>query len=112
LIEAALAHHQLYGNQALLGPVLRYVDLLIKTFGKGPDQIRGYSGHPEIELALLRLYSLSRDVRHLQLARYFIDERGNSDGPEGLHYFDFEARNRGEREGELPKYYPPTTPYQ
>ena len=39
-----------------------------ETFGPGPGQKRGYCGHPEIELALIRLYHLTGDRRHLDLA--------------------------------------------
>ena len=42
----------------------------------GPGQKRGYPGHQEIELALVKLYRLTGDRRRLDLAAYFIDERG------------------------------------
>jgi DUF1680 family protein len=96
LIEAALAHHQLYGNDDFLGTMLKYVDLLCRTFGPAHDQIHGYPGHPEIELALLRLYGRTRDPKHLELARYFITERGNPEGVDGRHYYVVEAEKRGE----------------
>ena len=44
------------------------------TFGK--DKKRGYPGHPEIELALIRLYEVTGEERYLSLAGYFINERG------------------------------------
>ncbi|OQV07724.1 hypothetical protein CLAIMM_12119 [Cladophialophora immunda] len=94
LIEAALAHHDLYKNTDLLEPILKYVDLLYRTFGPGEGQIHGYPGHPEIELALLRLYHRTRDCRHLELARYFLTERGTS--RDGRHYYEVEAKQRGE----------------
>lgn len=97
LIEAALAHHQLYHNTDLLDPLLRYVDLLCRTFGPEKDQRHGYPGHPEIELALLRLYHRTKDPRHLRLAKYFILERGNPAGVDGKrHYYRVEAEERGE----------------
>jgi DUF1680 family protein len=52
LIEAALAHNDLYKNDRLPEPILEYVDLVCSTFGPGSNQIPGYPGHPEIELAL------------------------------------------------------------
>ena len=76
LIEAAVAYHQATGKDALLNIMLRYVDCIRKTFGTGPGQIRGIPGHPEIELALIRLYHHTRDPKHLELAAYFINQRG------------------------------------
>lgn len=106
LIEAALAHHRLYKNDHLLEPLLKYVDLFCQTFGPNPEQKHGYPGHPEIELALLRLYEVTKDPKHLALARYFIDERGNPTGANGRHYYDVEAEERGERPYERPNHYP------
>lgn len=113
LIEAALAHERCFKNQQLLEPILRYVDLLSKTFGPNEDQIHGYPGHPEIELALLRLYKRTGDQKHLQLARYFIEERGNPTGVNGRPYYEVEREARGERFCEWPRYYPTTgNPYR
>lgn len=106
LIEAALAHHQAYQNDVLLGPVLRYVELLCSTFGPREQQLHGYPGHPEIELALLRLFDRTKDLKHLNLARYFITERGKSDGVDGRHYYDVESEKRGEDPRKLPSFYP------
>ncbi|KYG48815.1 glycoside hydrolase family 127 protein [Acidomyces richmondensis BFW] len=112
LIEAALAHHATFRSDSLLNPILKYVDLLVKIFGPGPNQIHGYPGHPEIELALLRLYRITKDKRHLDLATYFLSERGNSNGVDGKHFYDAEKEVRGDREGEWPVYYPRDHPYR
>ncbi|KIX96206.1 uncharacterized protein Z520_07984 [Fonsecaea multimorphosa CBS 102226] len=96
LIEGALAHHHLYQNDDLLKPILKYVDLLCRKFGPNEGQIHGYPGHPEIELALLRLYNRTKNAKHLELARYFISERGNPAGDGGEHYYHAEAKRRGE----------------
>ncbi len=106
LIEAALAHEQLYHNGKLLVPLVKYADYICDTFGPGEKQIHGYPGHPEIELALLRLYSHTQNLRYLETAQYFIEERGNPTGCEGRHYFDVEAEKRGERPYERPNHYP------
>lgn len=96
LIEAALAHNDLYKNNDLLDPLIKYVDLLHHTFGPGESQTHGYPGHPEIELALLRLYQRTQNPKHLDLARYFITERGNPTGVDGRHYYVVEAEKRGD----------------
>ncbi|KAJ5691491.1 Six-hairpin glycosidase [Penicillium malachiteum] len=112
LIEAALAHHLYYKNFDLLSPILKYVDLLAMTFGDEQDQIHGYPGHPGIELALLRLYKLSADPKHLKLAQFFIEERGNPKGdPQKRHFYDVEAEARGESEHEFPFHYPAPKSY-
>ena len=111
LIEAALAHEDLYGNGRLLQPISKYVDLMCDTFGPAGHQVHGYPGHPEIELALLRLYALTQNQRHFDLARYFIDERGNPKGCEGRHFYDVEAERRGERPYERPNYFPSRQSY-
>lgn len=89
-------------------PVLRYVDLLCETFGCRAGQLPGYPGHPEIELALLRLYSRTADPKHLELARFFLTERGNHKGLEGRHYFDVEAERRSDDPNKRPSFYPET----
>ncbi|KAK5087346.1 hypothetical protein LTR70_002165 [Exophiala xenobiotica] len=105
MIEAALAHQHLYKNDMLMDPILKYVDLLHKTFGPGEDQIHGYPGHPEIELALIRLYNRTQNPKHLELASYFIHERGNPTGVKGEHYYDVELRARGDDPYKRPSYH-------
>ena len=59
-----------------------------------------------MELALLRLYDHTRDKKHLALARYFLEERGNATGQEGGHYYDWEAKKRGQDPNFRPVFYP------
>jgi len=92
-------------------PILKYVDLLSKTFGPNPDQKHGYPGHPEIELALLHLYERTGNRQHREFAKYFIEERGNPIGQDGKHYYDVEAKRRGERENERPASWPVNRAY-
>ncbi|HEY7086297.1 MAG TPA: beta-L-arabinofuranosidase domain-containing protein [Hyphomicrobiaceae bacterium] len=91
LIEAAVAHAQATGKDTLLNAMRRYGDHIEARFGRGRNQKRGYCGHEEIELALVKLYRLTGERRYLDLARYFVDERGRQP-----HYFDIEARERGQ----------------
>ena len=78
LIEAAVVHSEATGQDRLLQVAKRFADNLVAHFGREPGQIRGYCGHPEIELALLRLYHATKERRYLDLCRYFINERGQS----------------------------------
>jgi len=90
-IEAAVAHHAATGRRRFLDAVCRLADHIHGRFGPGNGQTRGYPGHEEIELALVELYRCTGKRRYLELASYFIDERGRQP-----HYFDIEARRRGE----------------
>jgi DUF1680 family protein len=92
LLEGAIAYAQATGRRRLLDILCRYVDHIATVFGRGPGQKRGYCGHQEIELALVKLYHATGTRKYLDLAAYFIDERGSSPP----HYFDIEARARGE----------------
>src|SRR5208337_4926824 len=92
LLEGAIAYFRATGRRRFLDIMERYVDHIATTFGTGPGQKRGYPGHQEIELALVKLYHLTGDRRRLDLARYFIDERGR----EPPHYFTQEAIARGD----------------
>jgi uncharacterized protein len=92
LLEGAIAYFQATGRRRLLDILCRYVDHIATVFGPGPGQKHGYCGHQEIELALIKLYTVTQDRRHLDLAAYFIDERGR----QPPHFFDTEAVARGD----------------
>ncbi|MDR2746331.1 MAG: glycoside hydrolase family 127 protein [Treponema sp.] len=77
-IEAATAYYEATGKDALLTIFCRFADLACTVFGPGPDQIHGYPGHPEVELALIKLYRVTGKKRYLELAKYFVDTRGTS----------------------------------
>lgn len=92
LMEGAVAHYQATGNPKLLNALARYADHIDALFGREPGKKRGYGGHPEIELALVRLAHATGEQRYLNLAKYLVDERGQSNP----HYYDEEAIARGE----------------
>ncbi len=91
LMEAAVAHFQATGKRSLLDVLCRYADNIVKVFGLNPDQKRGYPGHEEIELALIKMYRVTGIEDYLKLSSYFVEERGAKP-----HYYDNEAINRGE----------------
>lgn len=106
MIEAALAHHAYYKNSLLLDVALRLVSHISQTFGPKQAQLHGYPGHPEIELALLRLYSVTKHQPAFDLAKYFLEERGNPTGQNGQNYYDWEAEQRNESPYQRPDAYP------
>lgn len=75
-VEAAVAYYQATGKDALLNIMRRCCDYIGGRFGREPGKLHGYPGHQEIELALVRLYRVTGERKYLELARYFIDERG------------------------------------
>ena len=91
LIEAAVAYARATGKRTLLEAMCRYADYIADVFGPRRGQKRGYPGHEEIELALVKLYRLTGRRRYLVLSKFFIDERGARP-----HYFDIEAKARGD----------------
>jgi DUF1680 family protein len=74
LFEAAVAHHRATGKSSLLDVARRFADHIDATFGPGKRQ--GTPGHPEIELALVELYRETGERRYLDLAGFFVDQRG------------------------------------
>ena len=91
LMEAAVAYHQATGKRKLLDVLARFSDHIAATFGVEDGKRRGYPGHPEIELALVKMYRETGEKRFLDLASYLVDERGQAP-----HYYDQESYDRGE----------------
>ena len=97
LIEAGVVHFQATGKRTLLDAACRYTDYIDSVFGREEGKKRGYCGHEEIELALVRLYRVTNNRRYLELSRYFIEERGQLP-----NYFVLEAAARGETHAAYP----------
>lgn len=76
MIEAAVAYYDATGKRKLLDVMCKFADYIDSLFGLEPGKMRGYDGHQEIELALVKLYQTTGEVRYLKLAQFFIDERG------------------------------------
>lgn len=75
--------------------MLRYVALLMRAFGPQPKQRHGYPGHPELELAMVRLYSRTQDPKHLAFAQYLVGTRGVIEPDLGNRpFFVWEAEQR------------------
>jgi uncharacterized protein len=87
---------------------LKYVDLICNKFWASQNQVPGYPGLPEIELALLRLHEHTQNPKHLELAKFSLVERGNPKGWFGRHYYDVEAERRFDDPNKRPAFYPET----
>ncbi|HLF89786.1 MAG TPA: beta-L-arabinofuranosidase domain-containing protein, partial [Anaerolineales bacterium] len=76
-IQAAITHYRTTADEKLLTAALRLSDLICTTFGLAEQgKIPGVPGHQEIEIALVELYRLTRDLKYLEQAQYFLDARG------------------------------------
>ncbi len=78
MTEAAVAYYQATGKNKFLETVIRGIDCVDKNIGAEEGKIHGYPGHEILEMALVRLYEITKDPKHLKLAEYFINERGKS----------------------------------
>jgi len=78
-IEAATAYYHATGKDKLLAFTERYADCVIKAFVE--EKTAGFvtPGHEEIELALIKLYQTTGKQKYLELAKFFIDNRGQSE---------------------------------
>lgn len=90
MIEAGVAFFQATGKRQLLEVVCRLADHIDCVFGPAEHQLQGYPGHPEIELALMRLFEATDEHRYLTLANYFVEQRGAQP-----HFYDIEYQKRG-----------------
>lgn len=77
LIEAAVAYYEATGKDKLLKAMQKYADYIERVFKIEKSAAFTTCGHPEIELALVRLYNATGEKRYLELSKYFIDEHGN-----------------------------------
>jgi DUF1680 family protein len=76
LFEAAAVHHLATGKRNFLDIALKNADLLVKTFGPGKLTIP--PGHQIVETGLIKLYRITGNEDYLNLAKYFLDVRGDS----------------------------------
>lgn len=74
MMEAAVAYDQATGKRALLDVMLRNMEHIYDRFVT--QGIEGVPGHPEVELALMRMYHATGNQRCLELAKHFVDTRG------------------------------------
>ncbi len=78
LIEAAVAYYHATGKDRFLKIMERCVDCVWKVFVEEQSAAFVTPGHEEIELALLRLYRTTGCKKHLELCKFFVNQRGNN----------------------------------
>jgi len=76
LFEAAAAHYRATGKTTFLDIATKNADLLVKVFGQGKNP--GVPGHQIVETGLIKLYLITKKDAYLDLAKHFLDYRGDS----------------------------------
>jgi len=76
LFEAAAAHYAATGKRNLLDIAVKNADLLANNFGRGKLTIP--PGHQIVETGLIKLYQITGNEKYLNLAKFFLDLRGDS----------------------------------
>lgn len=84
LIEAAVAYADTTGKLDFLHCMEKYADLIYRVFLEEKSAAFRTPGHQELEIALIRLYLFTKKEKYLELAAYFLNERGN--GQEQMSY--------------------------
>ena len=77
LFQAAVAHFRATGSKRLLDVATRFADHICDTFGPEEGKRQAVDGHEEVEMALVELFRVTGERRHLEGARYFVDARGH-----------------------------------
>ena len=78
LIEGAIAYAKGTGKTEFLSVMEKYVDCIEKAFKIERTTDFVTCGHEEIELALIKLYEYTANEKYLNLALFFINERGKN----------------------------------
>ena len=97
LIEAGVSHFEATGRRDLLDICIKAADLLVRDFLNASNDKT--CGHEEIELALIRLYRVTKNDNYLELARQFIERRGRNP-LYGLHWW-WERKNFEKRKAHI-----------
>ena len=97
--EMAVAHRQLTGETKVLDAAQRFADHIDGIFG--PNKRYDVDGHEEVELALIKLYRATGERRYLELAKFFLDERGYVHGTEHKRFDPATAVQPAKPEGKI-----------
>jgi len=93
LIEAAVAYYNTTGKRKLLDVAIRFANHIDSTFRL--QNRHWISGHEEIELALVKLYKVTGEKRYLDLADWYLQQRGHG-------YYSNQARTQDYYQDRLP----------
>jgi DUF1680 family protein len=77
MYEGAVAHFLATGKRNFLNIAIKNADLLVRTFGPGKRHVA--PGHEIVEMGLVKMYRVTGKKEYLDLAKFFIDERGHKE---------------------------------
>lgn len=100
LIEGAVAYYEATGKRKLLDIACRFADYAVRYFGEAEQQCKGYPGHELAEMALIRLYQVTQNRSYLDLAVFFLNQRGQMP-----NYFSEENHDADRGGGQVLSYY-------
>ncbi len=86
LIEAAVAYYEATGKARFLRLMEKYVDLIYRIFVEERSAAFTTPGHEELELALIRLYRVTKKKKYLELCGFFLDKRGTEEDIGKVNY--------------------------
>lgn len=78
MIEGAIAHFQATGKRNFLDIAIKYADCAVREIGDKPGQAHVVPGHQIAEMALAKLYVVTGNKKYLDLAKYFLDNKGKT----------------------------------
>ena len=76
MVEGAVAHYTATGKRNFLDIAIRYADCVCREIGDGEGKVTVVPGHQIAEMALSKLYVCTGDKKYLDMAKFFIDHRG------------------------------------
>lgn len=75
MIEAGVAYFNATGKRKLLDVCIKWADHFDSLFG--PGKRHWVTGHEELELALVKLYKVTKNEKYLRLSDWLLSERGH-----------------------------------
>jgi DUF1680 family protein len=83
-LEAAVEYYRATGKRTALDAAIRAADAMAAAYGPGRKTY--ISGHEGLKIGLISLYRETGDPKYLDLAGFFLDERGRDDYPRQGEY--------------------------
>ncbi|MCR5763669.1 MAG: glycoside hydrolase family 127 protein [Treponema sp.] len=99
MVESAVAYYSVTGKDKYLNVARRFTDCVSACIGSEDGKIHGYPGHPILEMALMSLYEATGQKSYLNLACYFINQRGQNP-----LFFEAEDKKFGNKDWWGPSY--------
>jgi DUF1680 family protein len=90
MVQGGIAYYRGTGDATMLDSSRRFVDdFLLPTFGPESDKKPIFSGHPEIEMALVEMYRTTGNKNYLQLAGYILQGDDRIKVPKEAYVYHF-----------------------